>query len=42
VEGADTAKAVQECTHGILLESARTLRDDPTLQERADLAPRRR
>ena len=42
VPGAVAAKAVQECTHEILLESAHGLRDDLTFQERADLAPRRR
>ena len=40
VPGAVAAEAVQECAHEILLESARGLRDDRTIQERADLAPR--
>jgi hypothetical protein len=42
VPSAVAAKAVQECTHEILLESARGLRDTATIQERADLAPRSR
>ena len=41
VPGAAAAEAVQECAHGILLEcGSRGVRDDRTIQEGADLAPR--